>query len=143
MMSTRRNALFVLFALLFSTLCLAGCGKKVWPEAVIQEDTFAFSNVKGSLVNGQLTVTADITGNTSNVKRVFLELTNDADCPGCPFKVAKRFEFIPGTSGITLNKGALTIVQGDLGDGPFMWRLYGDNAQQSIEGVASDALVAP
>ena len=134
-----RLVLATLAALAALTL-MAGCGKKVWPEASAPEDTFSFVRAQGELSSGCLMIQSRVAGPWRNLRAVHLELAWD-DCEGCPFRAMETREFGPGDAFTTLEQGRLALTACGLDPAKaYRWRLTGKSVHKTLRDVRTEVM---
>ena len=129
-------------ALLGILLLTTGCGLKVWPSPLAEEDQFSWKDVTFSFSDTCLTVRATIEGAYDNLSRVDLEWApSDEDCSSCPFQARQTRSFAMSDPQITRQGRSMTLLFCQLpADTGFRWRIVGHNVHTSLQPVASKVL---
>ncbi|MFN2342706.1 MAG: hypothetical protein ABR542_05060, partial [Desulfonatronovibrio sp.] len=101
---------FPVFVLL-CVLCVAGCGKKVWPEPDDSQEKFTVSIKDYQIINDDcLNVYVEIQGAQKNIAGMTLELeASDDPCPTCPFQANTTTFIEPGSSMLRHEQGQMII----------------------------------
>ncbi len=130
----------VLFSLLAVMVWLVtGCGKKDWPEPIVDKDRFVWSEISAQRVGKCLEITALLSGNVQNLAGLTLEVEMRSDpCPGCPFVPTIKERMSPGSENWK-RRGALVHVNWcKLETGKAVrWRLIGHPLHSSLADVPS------
>lgn len=116
-----------------------GCGKKGWPEPIMDKDRFVWSEMSTEVEGRCLDITALLSGNVQNLARLTLELEIRSDpCPGCPFSPTNIVRMDAGSEDWK-RRGALVHVQwcGLEPDKAVRWRLIGHPVHSSMADVPS------
>lgn len=83
--------LLILLTIVMST-AMFGCGKKGMPKPQDKTEAFAWESAVASYNNGCINISAELSGNVSNIDGIILQVEpmSSADsCVGCPF-IAKE-----------------------------------------------------
>ncbi|GAU09263.1 hypothetical protein [Desulfoplanes formicivorans] len=137
-----KYALWACIALLGILLLTTGCGLKVWPSPLAQEDEFSWKEVSFSFSDTCLTIRATVEGAYDNLARVDLEWApGDEDCPSCPFQARETRSFAMSDPEITRQGQTLTLLFCQLPPHTgFRWRIVGHNVHASLQPVASHVM---
>ena len=136
------HKIFVLTVLLVALFLTTGCGLKVWPEPLAEEDRFSWQEVTFTAEDTCLNIRASLEGASANLSRITLELAPaDEDCPSCPFQARQTVSFDMDDSRITREGSRLTLVYCQLpANTGFRWRIVGYNVHPSLKAVASKVM---
>jgi hypothetical protein len=129
----------ILGLLIGLTWMVCGCGKKGWPEPILNKDRFVWSEISTKVQGQCLDITALLSGNVQNLARVTLEVEMRPEpCPGCPFSPTKIVRMDSGSE-LWDRRGALVHVQwcGLEKDKAVRWRLIGHSLHTSMADVPS------
>lgn len=116
-----------------------GCGKKDWPEPVVDKDRFVWSEISAQVQGKCLDITALLSGNVQNLAGLTLEVEMRSEpCPGCPFVPTVKKRMDPGSENWQ-RRGALVHVTwcGLDPDKAVRWRLIGHPLHPSMAVVRS------
>ena len=117
----------------------SGCGKKNWPEPVVDKDRFVWSEMSARVEGKCLQITALLSGNVQNLAGLTLEVEMRSDpCPGCPFVPTIKKRMAPGSEDWK-RRGALVYVTwcGLEPDKAVRWRLIGHPLHPTLADVPS------
>jgi hypothetical protein len=137
-----KNSIFALgiLGLLISLTCGAfGCGKKGWPEPILDKERFVWSEISTTVQGQCLDITALLNGNVQNLTRLTLEVEmRPKPCPGCPFSPTTTVRMDSGSE-LWERRGALVHVQwcGLEQDMAIRWRLIGHSLHTNLADVPS------
>lgn len=125
--------------LVLITWLALGCGKKDWPEPVVDKDRFVWSEISAQVQDKCLDITALLSGNVQNLAGLTLEVEMRSEpCPGCPFVPTVRKRMDPGSENWQ-RRGALVHVTwcGLDPDKAVRWRLIGHPLHPGMSSVRS------
>ena len=118
-------------AALLTVFAVTGCGKKMWPKPVIDEEMFTLRETGAQLAENCLQVKTKITGNTDNLDHLVLQLEYD-QCPSCPFLPQEEHIFFLSTPGLKKTKDQITITLCPSTKTPERIRLVGYNRYRQL-----------
>ncbi|MFW5722059.1 MAG: hypothetical protein ACOCWT_02060 [Desulfohalobiaceae bacterium] len=118
-----------------------GCGKKMWPEPVADQERFSWHNATARLDNGCLHIQATLAGRYANLRDVIVELeaADPSDlCLTCPFQPTVN-RVVDADSPQLQRSGPETrvVLCGLDGTKAYRWRLKGSNIHDQIDPVAT------
>lgn len=135
-MSSTRS--FFLVALL-STFLVTGCGKKMWPTPVTDEEMFTFQETSAWLAESCLQVRTRIAGNTNNLDHLVLQLEY-GQCPSCPFQPQDEQVFFLSAPGLKKENNQITLTLCPKTKMPDRIRLVGYNRYRQLAPHVSQVL---
>ncbi|MFI3272017.1 MAG: hypothetical protein R3Y11_07960 [Pseudomonadota bacterium] len=137
-----------LVAVLVCLMFAFGCGKKAMPTPQDSSEEFYWKNAVASYHNGCLNISAELTGNVSNLDGIVLQvqaMTSDNSCQGCPFlpEEEQTYEYrdiaLPGNgNNIAMNFCPKTKAAA------YQWRLIGRNVIRTMPYMTTNVeLIVP
>lgn len=118
-------------AILACALLAFGCGKKAMPTPQNESEMFQWKSAVASYHSGCLNISAELSGNVSNIDGILLQvqpLSSADSCLGCPFLAEEEQDYtysdvvLPGTgNNIAMNFCPQTKAEA------YQWRLIGRN----------------
>ncbi len=95
--------------ILLSVFLVTGCGKKMWPRPVANQETFAWQKTVVYLFEDCLQIETQLTGNADNLDHLVVQLEYD-QCPSCPFQPQEEQIFFLSTPGLKKEKDRIMIT---------------------------------
>lgn len=135
-------------AMLASSIIAVGCGKKAMPKPQDSREEFQWKSAVASYHAGCLNISAQLSGNVSNIDGILLQvqsMSSGDSCQGCPFLPQEEqiYEYndvvLPGTgNNIAMNFCPATKAEA------YQWRLIGRNVIRTLPYMTTNVeLIVP
>lgn len=134
--------------MLTSAMLVVGCGKKAMPTPQDSREEFQWKSAVASYHAGCLNISAQLSGNVSNIDGILLQvqsMSSGDSCQGCPFLPQEEQTYgyndvvLPGTgNNIAMNFCPATKAEA------YQWRLIGRNVIRTFPYMTTNVqLVVP
>ncbi len=96
-------------AALLTVFAVTGCGKKMWPQPVADEEAFTLRETSVNRFENCLQIETKIAGNADNLDHFVLQLEY-GQCQSCPFVAQEEQIFFLSTPGLKKSNDQITLT---------------------------------
>ena len=136
----KSKSLLVLITIM--SLFLSACGKKEWPNAILDQDRITISSLVGEIKNDTFIATIDFVNGINNIASLTLKLEAFEDCRTCPFQptISKIYEL--RDKDFSQKGSVITLLYPNVnGKKAYKWQIIMENDYSTIEKLVSKVFI--